>query len=373
MSMHLPSSVSLLARAVPSGRNRNIGFSCLGLSMPLGFSFGLVLGGVMVDTIGWRVGFYIPGVLTTVLALLGLWSLPKQDSERHWTFAQLWTDIDWTGAVLASSCLALFSYVLAMLSTDASSMKRPTAIVLLVLSLALGAMFPWWMNRQGQLGRPALVPNSLWKNMAFTTICVLVLLSWAVMNSMELFSSLFFQEVQQLSALQASLRLTPALVVGTVLNLSTGILMDKLPVAWLVPTTSLLAAGAPLLMAIAAPSWPYWYATFFAQALEPAGAGVLFTVGLVVVSDEFPEKTQALAGAVFNTVSNFGITFGMSIMQTISMLVTKEKQYRGRTTQGALLQGYRASFWAMFGMAMACCVVGGVGLRRIGRVGLKRE
>lgn len=52
IAMHMPASVSLVTRFVPSGKKRNIGFACLGLSQPLGFSVGLVLGGVLVDTNG---------------------------------------------------------------------------------------------------------------------------------------------------------------------------------------------------------------------------------------------------------------------------------------------------------------------------------
>lgn len=69
VAMHLPCSVSLVTHYVPSGKRRNIGFACLGLSMPLGFSVGLVLGGVLVDTIGWRLGFYVAGAVMLVQAV----------------------------------------------------------------------------------------------------------------------------------------------------------------------------------------------------------------------------------------------------------------------------------------------------------------
>jgi hypothetical protein len=54
---------------------------------------------------------------------------------------------------------------------------------------------------------------------------------------------------------------------------------------------SILSAGAPLLMAMINPHWPYWYDAFFAQLLSPLSADVLFTVGLLVVSDVFPTRT----------------------------------------------------------------------------------
>jgi len=46
VSMCLPTAFSILTDAFPTGRRRNIGFSCLGLGQPLGFLFGLVFGGL---------------------------------------------------------------------------------------------------------------------------------------------------------------------------------------------------------------------------------------------------------------------------------------------------------------------------------------
>ncbi|PYI29069.1 MFS general substrate transporter [Aspergillus indologenus CBS 114.80] len=59
LALHLASSVSLLGQLLPPGRNRNL---CLGLSLPMGFSLGLVVGGVIIDTVGWRPGWYISGI-----------------------------------------------------------------------------------------------------------------------------------------------------------------------------------------------------------------------------------------------------------------------------------------------------------------------
>ena len=40
---------------------------------------------------------------------------------------------------------------------------------------------------------------------------------------------------------------------------------------------------------------PYWYNAFFAQVLAPLSVDLLFTVGILIVADSFPQRTQALA------------------------------------------------------------------------------
>lgn len=372
LAMHLPCSVSLIAQHVPSGRRRNIGFACTGLSMPLGFVVGLVLGGVLVDTIGWRSGFYICGSIMLFQVLTGLRVIPAQDTP-HDVWTRVRTEVDWIGAMIACTALAMFSYVLAVISTNEKNISRPSSIALLTTSLILMVFFPIWMYWQTKNGRPALIPNALWRNLSFTCVCIITIITWGVSNSMELFCSLYFQEVQERSALTASLYLIPAFVVAIILNFSTGYFIDRAPVFWTILVATFLSAGAPLLMALINPGWPYWYGIFPAQILSPISGDILFTVGLIIVSDVFPEKTQALAGAVYNTVAYFGWCLGINLMQVVSTLVTEGTSYRDKASPAALLVGYRASFWAMFGGTMACALVILFGLRKVGDVGRKRE
>ena len=225
----------------------------------------------------------------------------------------------------------MFSYVLAVLSADIGNIKKPANIALLTISVALASGFAIWMHRQVKAGKPALIPNSLWRKRAFTSICLMVLLSTAVVNCMELFSSLFFQEVQDLSALQASLRILPNMLLGIATNFLTGYFIDKVKAIYAVLISSVLCAGAPLLMAVIDPEWRYWYDAFWAQLLAPLSADILFTVGILVVSDVFPENTQALAGAVFNTLAQIGTALGLTTMSIISSTVTLESRFKNKT------------------------------------------
>lgn len=58
-----------------------------------------------------------------------------------------------------------------ILSADLSAFKQTETIVLFVLSAALMFAFPVWMGYRERAGKPALVPNSLWKNTSFTSTC----------------------------------------------------------------------------------------------------------------------------------------------------------------------------------------------------------
>lgn len=179
-----------------------------------------------------------------------------------------------------------------------------------------------------------------------------------------------FQEVQYLSALQASIRILPSLVIGVLLNLVIGAIVHRVSAVWIVSISSILCAGSPLLMAVIQPSWPYWGNAFVAQLLQPVSFNALFTIGLIVITNVFPSNTQALAGAVYNTSAQFGSALGMAILQVISTITTDQSDEKEAE---ALMAGYRASFWTMFGFMVLCTAVGFWGLRKAGKVGLKQD
>lgn len=114
VSMCLPTAFSILTETFPTGRRRNVGFSCLGLGQPFGFSVGLVVGGVIEDTsLGWRFGFYLCAGATMVLFAVSLWRLPRDTKVGPLVWKRLGTEIDWVGVLLSSACLGISSYVFA--------------------------------------------------------------------------------------------------------------------------------------------------------------------------------------------------------------------------------------------------------------------
>ena len=112
VALCLPTSVGILTNAIPSGKRRNVGFACMGLAQPLGFSCGLVLGGFFADTIGWRAGWYMCAGAIMLCFLLGIWTIPADSLTQAPSLERLKADVDWTGAVVATACLALLSSVL---------------------------------------------------------------------------------------------------------------------------------------------------------------------------------------------------------------------------------------------------------------------
>jgi MFS family permease len=115
VALHFSSSVALVTQAFPKGKGRNLAFACLGLSQPLGFSFGLVIGGVLIDAAGWRPAWYMYAGICLCLFFVGLWALPHRPDKLSFSDRMVMcrTKVDWLGALLASAFMVVSCYLLA--------------------------------------------------------------------------------------------------------------------------------------------------------------------------------------------------------------------------------------------------------------------
>jgi hypothetical protein len=110
-----------------------------------------------------------------------------------------------------------------------------------------------------------------------------------------------------------------------------------------------------------------------ASYTELTSVSVLFIAGALIITNNFSASKQSLAGSVLNTVFQVGSSVGLAVMAVISTSVTDASSHAGEKRTHALLDGYRAAFWTLLGMAVLYCFVGAIGLRGIGKIGLKKE
>lgn len=264
----------------------------------------------------------------------------------------------------------IFDSIYRLLTDDASNIHEATTIVLLCLFGVLLLAFILWEDRQERHSRPTLIKNSLWKNSAFTSVCITVFLIWGAFNAFEQVVNFFFQDVQELSVLDTSLRFIPVAITGFAASVLTGMFLHRIRADAIISVTTVLSSLSPLLMALVDPNWTYWRCVFFAMCMNPIAADVLFTVSNLIIASMFPTETQGLAAGVFNTVSQIGKTLGLALVALISNIITEKTSGTKNDQDSAdLMTGYRAAFWFLFAMNVTSLVVTVVGLRKISNIG----
>ena len=119
---------------------------------------------------------------------------------------------------------------------------------------------------------------------------------------------------------------------------------------------TLFTGVACLLFAVINPALTYWAFGFPAVVLCVFGADFVFATGTLFTAKVCRGHEQSLGGALFQTVSQIGTSFGLAIT-TIAFDATVSR-HRGDaaltgTQGGAPLQAYKNAMWAGFSFA-AC-------------------
>jgi len=117
-------------------------------------------------------------------------------------------------------------------------------------------------------------------------------------------------------------------------------------------------------MAVANPEWTYWAAEFPAVTLNAIQVDAFYTIANLLITEAFPDGMQALAGGVFNTVAQIGKAVGLAFSGLVAESVGRKY---------GTLTGYRAAFWFSFGLCIATQMVSFWGLRKVGKVGEKKQ
>lgn len=118
----------------------------------MGFCAGLILGGFLTSSLGWRYIFYFIVIITGSLAALGALVLPK-DIYMERTKVKM----DYFGALLSTSGLILLQFVLS--GGGVYGWSQPFIIVLLILAVA---MLVGFVVLEKYISYP-IMPLSLWK------------------------------------------------------------------------------------------------------------------------------------------------------------------------------------------------------------------
>ena len=126
----MPACSALLAHSF-RGRMRALAFGAFGASFGLGTAVGPLVGGVLIEWLGWRWIFFINVPIAAVILLAAIGAEESRDPEAD--------RVDWVGLGLFS--LGLFGLVCGLILAPERGWTAPSILVLLAVSLVLIATF----------------------------------------------------------------------------------------------------------------------------------------------------------------------------------------------------------------------------------------
>ncbi len=294
-----------------------------------GGSVGLLLGGVLTQSINWHWIFFVNlpiGVATAVFAM----RLVEGDRGIG-----LREGADLPGALLVTSALMLGVYTI--LEAGSHGWASAHTLGFGAISLALLGAF---IAREATVEQP-LMPLRLFRSRNVAGANLIQALFVAGMFGMFFLGALYLQRVLGYDALEVGLAFLPVtIVIGTLsLGFSEKLNMRFGPRAVLVPSLVLIAA-ALLLFARAPVGGSYVVDALPVMLLLGTGAGMAFPALMTLAMSGATPSDSGLASGLVNTTLQVGGAIGLAVLATLSSTRTGTLLDQGRSTASALTSGY---------------------------------
>ncbi|ORT54262.1 MFS transporter [Streptomyces sp. CB03238] len=344
-AMIVPSSLSLVNTNFPDPARRTRAVSLWAAAGGLALAVGPVVGGVLVDWLGWRSIFYVNIPIALVgIVLTKMYALPAPARDRS-----VRRSLDLPGQLLA--VVGLGTLTAAIVEANAQGWTSPLVLVCAAVFLVSLIAFIAVERRSSD----PMLPLHLFGRKAFSSTSLIgVLLNFAFYGLIFVFS-LFFQQVWSYSPITAGLAFLPMTAAIMAANLACGPLVKRYGARTVLLTGNTLAAVGYLTTVPVVGS-----ASYAAMAVQFLVAG--FGIGLVV-----PSMTNAMLGAVdpanagiasgvLNASRQLGGLIGVAVM---GLLV-------GQATSGHFLSGLRAALIAAVVALVISAVLSATGIRGAG-------
>jgi EmrB/QacA subfamily drug resistance transporter len=338
---------SLIMNLFTEAGDRAKAMGVFGFVMSGGGTLGVLLGGVLTDTLSWHWIFLVNlpiGVLVYVLSLRLLPATPGIAAGGR---------IDVAGAILVTSSLMLAVYAIVN-GNDVGWTSARTLGLLAGSAVLLGA----FLLLESRISAP-LMPLALFKLRNLATANVVGVLWAAAMFAWFFLSALYLQLVLGYSPLQVGLAFLPAnLIMGAFsIGLSAKLVMRfgvRRPL-----TVGLLLAAAGLALFVRAPAdGSFAVDVLPSMVLLGVGAGMAFNPLLFAAMSEVAPTESGLASGVVNTAFMMGGALGLAVLASIAASRTDSLVAGGADKLTALVGGYHLAFIVGAIFAASAAVVG---------------
>lgn len=335
-----PGSLSLLT-ASHTGENRARALSIWSATSGAAGALGLVLGGVITSTMGWRWVLLINvpvGVLLWILASATLATARPRDRRP----------LDVPGAAAATAGIAALTYGIS--GTQDHGWVSGRVVVALLAAVAFLGLFVLAERRS-----PApLVPLSLLRRRNIVVANTIIAALGAIMTATMFFLSLHLQQVLGVSPLRTGLALVPMSIVLTLGALASKALLPRSGIRRLMVTGAILMA-----LGLAWSAFVTAHSSAVPYLLGPtlvwaAGASIVTMPCVALATAGIDAEHAGLASGLVNTARGVGGAFGLAILATLAATTTARSNTSGALDRIAI--GYGAAMAAAGIIAAAVAI-----------------
>ncbi|KAK1507589.1 major facilitator superfamily transporter [Colletotrichum tamarilloi] len=348
-AMTVPSAVGIISNYFIA-KDRTLALTIFGAAGAVGFCLGLIFGGFLTSSLGWRYIFYIPTAVTSILGIIGWGLLPKDRLE-----GTAKPKLDFVGAGLSTAGLILLSFVLS--SGGEYGWGKAFIIALLVVSIAMIVAFTYVEKK---VANP-IMPLSLWKLENFAALWIGGFVSYGGYQTTIYYTTLIAQEVNQLSAGQTALRFLPMGATGFIFSLSMSRMLEIFNTKLLLVIGMAICAIAPIPSALMRQDdLNFWKHVFPTTVMGVAGVTIVYCTITVVLLASVPVNVKSLCGGMINTAFQIGSGVSLALAGAVVQAVDTSKGHSD-------LRQYNTGLLCCCGLAGIGMIASAFGVKNIGK------
>lgn len=295
-----PQTMSVITRIFPPDR-RGSAMGLWGSVAGIATLVGPILGGVLVDTLGWEWIFFVNVPVGVIGLVLAYRFVPKLTTTSH--------SFDLLGVILSAA--GMFCLVFGLQEAESNNwgpIAGPISVWSLIITGAVlfGAFLVWQrFNR-----KEPLIPLKLFRDRNFTLANTAISSMGFTITTMSLPLMLYAQNVRNLSPTQAAMLLVPMAVISGALAPFVGRLVQRgNPKYMAIFGFTGMAVALFWLASLLRPDTPIWLLMLPLALIGLASAGIWAPVSLTATRNLPPSLAGAGSG-VYNTTRQVGAVIG---------------------------------------------------------------
>ncbi|HEX2792092.1 MAG TPA: MFS transporter [Steroidobacteraceae bacterium] len=299
----VPNSLALLNHAYPDEkqRGRAIGIWAAGASLAL--TAGPLAGGGLIALVGWRSIFLV----NLPIGLAGLWLTWRYASE---TARSPQRELDLTGQATAIGALGCLAG--AIIEGGARGWTNPWVLMGFVASVVLAALFVVQERRTSQ----PMLPLSLFEHRLFSLTSLVGLLVNVAFYGLIFVLSLYFQQINGLSALATGLDFLPMMAAVLVVNLFAARAAERLGALMTIAAGAGIAAAGCIALVGVQPGTSFREICAQLVAMG-AGLGLLVPPLTSTLLGSVEKSRSGIAAGVLNSTRQTGSVVGVALFGSL--------------------------------------------------------
>lgn len=340
-----PAALSIITTTFPEGPDRNRALSIFTTCAASGFSFGLILGGLLTE-VGWRWTFLLPGPVALIVLAFAVKLIPNSPRD------DAAGGYDLPGAATVTGGMLVLVY--AVVGAEHAGWASVQTIGLFLLAaVLLGAFVQIERRSKHPLVRLGILRNSglLRANLTIMTV-------FGAYIGFQVITTLYLQNLLGWSSFETALAFLPAGLLVAFLSPHAGKLADRFGTEPMVVTgMALFVAGYVLFLRIGSES-AYLSTVMPTMLLIGLGFAITFPALNIQATSGVEDHEQGLASGLFNTSNQVGGAIFLAITTAVI-----GAQSSGVTAPSGMLSAYRPALVVVAGIGAAGLLVGLTGLR----------